>query len=83
MYNPRLKKDVFKKEVRDNVRTLFRKEIEEATPQQLYQAVSYAIKEAIIDDWIETQKEYAYIVNGDAVKAMGITLPAELAQYVK
>ena len=32
---------------------------------------------------VETQKEYAYIVNGDAVKAMGITLPAELAQYVK
>ena len=42
MYNPRLKKDVFKKEVRDSVKTLFRKEIEEATPQQLYQAVSYA-----------------------------------------
>ncbi len=58
MYNPRLKKDVLKKEVRDNVKTLFRKEIEEATPQQLYQAVSYALKEAIIDDWIETQKEY-------------------------
>ena len=58
MYNPRLKKDVFKKEVRDNVKHLFRKEIEEATPQQLYQAVSYAIKEAIIDDWYATQKEY-------------------------
>ena len=47
MYNPRLKKDVFKKEVRDNVKRLFRKEIEEATQQQLYQAVSLAIKEAI------------------------------------
>ena len=58
MYNPRLKKDVFKKEVRDNVKSLFRKEIEEATPQQLYQAVSYALKEAIIDDWIATQKAY-------------------------
>ena len=58
MYNPRLKKDVFKKEVRDNVKHLFRKEIEEATPQQLYQAVSYAIKEAIIDDWYATQKAY-------------------------
>ena len=32
---------------------------------------------------VETQKEYAYIVNGDAVAAMNITLPAELAQYVK
>ena len=58
MYNPRLKKDVFKREVRDNVKHLFRKEIEEATPQQLYQAVSYAIKEAIIDDWYATQKAY-------------------------
>ena len=58
MYNPRLKKDVFKKEVRENVKSLFRKEIEEATPQQLYQAVSYALKEAIIDDWIATQKAY-------------------------
>ena len=58
MYNPRLKKDVFKKEVRNNVKSLFRKEIEEATPQQLYQAVSYAIKEAIIDDWYATQKAY-------------------------
>ena len=58
MYNPRLKKDVFKKEVRDNVKHLFRREIEEATPQQLYQAVSYALKEGIIDDWIATQKAY-------------------------
>ena len=58
MYNPRLKKDVFKKEVRDNVKRLFRREIEEATPQQLYQAVSVAIKEAIVDDWYATQKAY-------------------------
>ena len=56
MYNPRLEKSVFKKEVRDNVKRLFRKEIEEATQQQLYQAVSLAIKEAIIDDWYATQK---------------------------
>ena len=58
MYNPRLEKSVFKKEVRDNVKRLFRKEIEEATQQQLYQAVSLAIKEAIIDDWYATQKAY-------------------------
>ena len=38
--------------------TLFRKEVEEATPQQLFQAVSYAVKEAIIDDWLATQKQY-------------------------
>ena len=58
MYNPRFEKDVFKRDVRNNVKTLFRKEVEEATPQQLFQAVSYAVKEAIIDDWLATQKQY-------------------------
>ena len=58
MYNPRFDKKEFKKEVTENVKTLFRKTIEEATPQQLFQAVSYAVKEAIIDDWIATQKQY-------------------------
>ena len=56
--NPRFEKNAFKKEVKNNVRTLFRKEVEEATPQQLFQAVSYAVKEAIIDDWLATQKQY-------------------------
>ena len=58
MYNPRFEKDVFKRDVRNNVKALFRKEVEEATPQQLFQAVSYAVKEAIIDDWLATQKQY-------------------------
>ena len=58
MYNQRFEKDVFKRDVRNNVKTLFRKEVEEATPQQLFQAVSYAVKEAIIDDWLATQKQY-------------------------
>ena len=58
MYNPRFEKDVFKRDVRNNVKTLFRKEVEEATPQKLFQAVSYAVKEAIIDDWLATQKQY-------------------------
>ena len=58
MYNPRFEKEVFKRDVRNNVKTLFRKEVEEATPQQLFQAVSYAVKEAIIDDWLATQKQY-------------------------
>ncbi len=58
MYNPRFAKEAFKKEVKQNVKHLFRKEIEEASQQELYQAVSYAVKEAIIDDWIATQKQY-------------------------
>jgi len=44
--------------VKENVRTLYRKEIEEANPQQIFQAVSYAVKEAIVDDWLATQKTY-------------------------
>ena len=58
MYNTRFEKEAFKKEVKSNVRHLFRKDIEEASDQELYQAVSYAVKEAIIDDWIATQRQY-------------------------
>ena len=49
----------FKKEVEANTRILFRHTLEEATPQQIYQAVAYSIKDEIIDNWIETHKEYA------------------------
>ena len=51
-------KEGFKKEVITNVKTLFRKPIEEATPQQVFQAVSYAVKDDIIDRWIATHKAY-------------------------
>ena len=57
MYNPRFEKARFEKDVQDNVKRLFRKELDEANPQEQFQAVSYAVKEAIIDDWIETQKK--------------------------
>ena len=58
MYSKRFEKEAFKKEVKHNVRTLYRREIDEATPQQIFQAVSYAVKEAIVDDWLATQKTY-------------------------
>ena len=51
-------KEAFKKEVVNNVKTLYRKTIDEATQQQVFQAVSYAIKDTIIDQWIATHKEY-------------------------
>lgn len=51
-------KDFFIRSVKYNVRTLFRKEIEEASQQQIFQAVGYAVKDAIMDAWIATQKEY-------------------------
>lgn len=51
-------KDLFKRSVVYNVKTLYRKSMEEATPQQVFQAVSYAIKDAIVDHWMTTQEEY-------------------------
>lgn len=51
-------KEAFKKEIVNNVKTLYRKTIDEATKQQVFQAVSYAIKDTIIDQWIATHKEY-------------------------
>ena len=58
MINPRFEKKAFKKDVEQNVKQLFRKTVDEASQQELYQAVSYVVKDAIIDDWIATQKQY-------------------------
>ena len=51
-------KEGFKERVKENVKTLYRKTIDEATQQQLFQAVSYAVKDRIIDNWLATQKQY-------------------------
>ena len=51
-------KDLFKRSVVYNVKTLYRKTLEEASPQQIFQAVAYTIKDAVIDNWLESQKEY-------------------------
>ena len=51
-------KQAFIAEVKDNVKKLYRKNIEEADKQQIFQAVSYAVKDTIIDNWMMTQKEY-------------------------
>ena len=51
-------KELFKKTVIYNVKSLFRKTIDEATPLQAFQAVAYTVKETIIDEWIATHKEY-------------------------
>lgn len=48
-------KELLKKEIKDNVRTLYRKTLEEASQQEIFQAVSYAVKEVIINQWMETQ----------------------------
>jgi len=52
------KKEAFKKSVKDNVKFLYRKTIEEATQEQIFQAVSYSVKDVIIDNWLATQKAY-------------------------
>ena len=49
-------KERFKETVRDNVRNLFRKTLKEATQHQLFQAVAYAVKYVIIDNWMATQQ---------------------------
>ena len=58
MTNEMFKKEAFKKSVKDNVKFLYRKTIEEATQEQIFQAVSYTVKDVIIDNWLETQKAY-------------------------
>ena len=58
MTNEMFKKEAFKKSVKDNVKFLYRKTIEEATQEQIFQAVSYTVKDVIIDNWLATQKSY-------------------------
>ena len=50
-------KEMFKRSVVYNVKTLYRRTMEEATAQQIFQAVCYAVKDAIIDSWMSTKKE--------------------------
>ncbi len=51
-------KDLFKRSVVYNVRTMYRREMGEATRQQVFQAAAYALKDQIIDDWMRTQKAF-------------------------
>jgi len=51
-------KEKFKKSVTALVRRLYRKELDEATPKQLFQGISLAIKDTIIDDWLDSQKAF-------------------------
>ncbi|MBS6646398.1 MAG: glycogen/starch/alpha-glucan phosphorylase [Clostridiaceae bacterium] len=51
-------KETFKKSVIYNVKNLYRRTIDEAKPEQVFQAVAYAVKDVIIDEWIATHKEY-------------------------
>ena len=56
MQNKMFEKEKFIQEIKDNVKNLYRKTLEEASQQEVYQAVSQAVKEVIIDQWLATQK---------------------------
>ena len=51
-------KELFKRSVEYNVRTMYRREMDEATKEQVFQAAAYALKDQIVDDWMRTQKEF-------------------------
>ena len=51
-------KEEFKKKVVSNCKSLYRKNIDEADKQQVFQSVAYAVKDLIIDKWIATHKTY-------------------------
>lgn len=51
-------KETLKEQIRSNLRLLYRKDISEATPQMVYQAVAYSVKDTVINNWIETQKVF-------------------------
>ena len=58
-----MKENVFNKEkfiedVKENVKNLYRKTLDEASQQEIFQAVSYTVKDVIIDDWLATQKAF-------------------------
>lgn len=56
--NKRFDKKTFKEQVKDNVRTLFRKKLSEASQQEVFQAVCYAVKDVIIDNWLASQEQF-------------------------
>ena len=56
--NKLLDKEAFKEQVKENVKTLYRKTLKEATMQQVFQAVCYAVKDTIIDNWLATQQQF-------------------------
>ena len=58
MINKQFKKEAFKESVKENVKFLYRKTLEEATQEQIFQAVSYTVKDVIIDNWLESQNAF-------------------------
>ncbi len=57
-FNEHDKKAHLKQDIENYMKLLFRKPVENATSQQLFQAVAYAVKDIVVDDWLETHKQY-------------------------
>ena len=55
MQSKMFRKEEIVKSVKDNVRVMFRKTIDEASSQEVFQAVSLVVKDTIIDQWLATQ----------------------------
>ena len=51
-------KKAFIQSVRDNLKNLYRKTLEEADQQEIFQAVSFAVKDVINDRWLATQQVF-------------------------
>ena len=58
MIDKQFKKETFKQSVRENVKFLYRRTLEEASQEQIYQAVCYTVKDVIIDNWLASQNAY-------------------------
>ena len=57
MLDSHFRKEEFKKSVKENVKMLYRKTLDEASQEQIFQAVSLAVKDVVIDNWLLTQKQ--------------------------
>ncbi len=58
MKSKMFEKEAFIKSVKDNVKNLYRKTLNEASQQEIYQAVANTVKDVVIDEWLATQKTF-------------------------
>ncbi|MBQ3031030.1 MAG: glycogen/starch/alpha-glucan phosphorylase, partial [Anaerotignum sp.] len=53
-----IEKDTLKEMIRENVKTLYRKTLEHATTEEMYQAAVFAIRDVVTEKWMKTHDEY-------------------------
>lgn len=57
--NYNISKDELKGLIVDNVKNLYRKTVDSASKEELYQAAVFAVRDVITDKWIKTHNDYA------------------------